>query len=260
MAYKCWIYVLKVLPTNSYYVGFTSNLEERLDAHRKGRGHKATRFGPLELVEVVECESDSVYELEKAKTLEYIEKYGKDKIVGYRFSFKKRKKQEDRAEHPPPPATYSLIRYGEDDEEYFRVCRECMHFDYSDHKCTLLDETTLGPYTCVFWSTGLWGESWDEIADNATRQTAPWFTPERADLVRTYFERGCRIYQIFEVVFPELAVKKPYTAFRTQKDLVYDFIYRSVGIPKGEDEWDEYEKRHEKIRERVGSNRCTEED
>ena len=88
--YKCWVYVLKIVPTNSFYVGFTSDLQTRLDAHRKCRGHKATRFGPLELVEVTECDSDTALELEKAKTLEYIERYGEDQVVGYRFTFKKK--------------------------------------------------------------------------------------------------------------------------------------------------------------------------
>lgn len=256
--YKCWVYVLRVVTTDSFYIGFTSNLDTRLDAHRKGQGHKATSSGRLELVEVIECYSNTAREIEKTKTLEYMEKYGKDRVVGHRFTFKKRSKQEEREEHQPFREEQSIIQYSEENGEYFRVCRECIHFDNPDHHCTLLDETTLGPYTCVFWSSGLWGETWEKIEENATKEAESWFTPECADSVRELFGRGCRLEQIRDRAFPDLDQQKPYTGYMTQKDLVNDFILRSIGIPKGENEWDEYHDLREEVRDRIGGNRCSE--
>lgn len=256
--YKCWVYVLRVTSIDSFYIGFTSDLETRLDAHRKGRGHKATRIGPLELLEAVECTNNTARDIEKRKTLEYIEKYGTDRVVGHRFSCQKGLKQEQKQEHPAFQEMQSLIQYAEEDGEYFRVCRECIYFDNPDHNCTLLDETTLGPNTCVFWSSGLWGETLKEIADNAIKEAESWFTPECAGIVRKLFGSGCRLEQVRDRAFLDLDQQKPYTAFMTQKDLVNDFILRSIGIPKCEDEWDEYDRIRNKVTDRVGGNRCPE--
>jgi len=254
--YKCWVYVLRVVSNDSFYVGFTSDLETRLDAHRKGRGHDATRIGPLELVEVVECDSETAREIEKTKTIECIEKYGTDRVVGHRFSIKKKPtKKRSAEERQPVREIQSIISYAEDDE-YFRVCEECIHFDNPDHHCTLLDETTLGSCTCIFWSSGLWGESLEEIEENATKQAQKWLTAECADIVRELFGRGCVMEQIRNKAFPNLDQQKPYTAYVTQKGQANDFILRSLGIPKGKDEWDAYNRLREEVRGRIGDNQC----
>jgi predicted GIY-YIG superfamily endonuclease len=256
--YKCWVYVLKVVSADSFYVGFTGNLEERLDAHRKGRGHRATSSGHLELVEVVECDSDTAREIERTKTLEYVEKYGKDRVVGHMFSFKKRSKPKEREERASVREVHSIIHHGEEDGEYFRVCRECIHFDNPGHICTLLDEPTLGPYSCVFWSSGLWGESYDAIEKNATKMAESWFTLACADIIRALFEKGCPMYKIHERAFPELSQQKPYTAYRTQKVLANDFVLRNLGISKSEDEWTEFDRLQEEVKGRVGYGGCSE--
>ncbi len=201
-----------------------------------------------ELVEVTECDSDTALELEKAKTLEYIERYGEDQVVGYRFTFKKKLYEKQEKESRLDRATLSIIQSCEDIEENLRICEECIHFDNPDLTCTLFDEVTVRFNTCIFWSNGLWGETLDEIRENAIREADSWFNTECAETVRNLFGNRHVLDQIRTKGFPHLAQQKPYTAYMVQKDLVNDFILRSLGIPKGEDEWNEYHELRKEVR------------
>ena len=46
----CYVYVLRSLADNQFYVGFTKNLPGRLEAHNTGRVFSTKRRTPFELV------------------------------------------------------------------------------------------------------------------------------------------------------------------------------------------------------------------
>ena len=49
-----WVYILRG-PTGRHYIGSSTNLESRLEQHRKGQAHSTRRFGlPLELAASLE--------------------------------------------------------------------------------------------------------------------------------------------------------------------------------------------------------------
>jgi predicted GIY-YIG superfamily endonuclease len=67
------LYVLK-LENSKYYVGITTNLNNRLKAHFSNQGSSWTKkFKPLEVIETIE---PACKKLEKKKTMEYMRKYG----------------------------------------------------------------------------------------------------------------------------------------------------------------------------------------
>ena len=77
---RSYVYVLK-LEDERYYVGRTSNFMQRMNEHFTLRGSEYTKkYKPIKVVEVIE-EKD-MYD-ERDKTLEYMQKYGYEKVRGY---------------------------------------------------------------------------------------------------------------------------------------------------------------------------------
>ena len=73
------VYLLK-LANNKYYVGYSVNMESRIDAHFRGEGSAWTRaFKPLKVQETHE-NKDKAYETQL--TLEYMRKYGWQNVRG----------------------------------------------------------------------------------------------------------------------------------------------------------------------------------
>jgi predicted GIY-YIG superfamily endonuclease len=77
---KNYIYVLELIE-DRYYVGRTGNILRRIEEHFTNNGANYTKaFKPLKVLEVVE---EKTNEDEKIKTLEYMSKYGWEKVRGY---------------------------------------------------------------------------------------------------------------------------------------------------------------------------------
>lgn len=77
---RSYVYVLK-LEDERYYVGRTSNFMQRMNEHFTLRGSEYTKkYKPIKVVEVIE-EKDT--HDERDKTLEYMKKYGYEKVRGY---------------------------------------------------------------------------------------------------------------------------------------------------------------------------------
>jgi hypothetical protein len=77
---RSYVYVLK-LEDERYYVGRTCNFMQRMNEHFTSRGSEYTKkYKPIKVVEVIE-EKDA-YD-ERDKTLEYMHKYGYEKVRGY---------------------------------------------------------------------------------------------------------------------------------------------------------------------------------
>lgn len=86
-----YVYVLEMSKVGHFYVGLSSEIKTRINAHWKGRGHEWTKGkGPLKLVEVIPCDSETAPILEREKTLEYMGRFGPNKVRGTRFPSKKR--------------------------------------------------------------------------------------------------------------------------------------------------------------------------
>ena len=255
--YKCWVYVLKVIPTDSFYIGYTSDLKTRLDAHRKGRGHKATSSGQVKLIETVECHSGTARLTEKRKTLEYIEKYGRDRVVGHVFAIKRKSGTPTSKESKSPIFIddFSSLIYDAEREEGIQCCGECIHFDNPDHCCMLLGVGVFDYHSCPFWSSGTWGETRDEIAERAKMEAESWFTEDTPELVKSLFQKGCYIDQIRKKVFPSFDQRKPYTAYSTQKKLVDNFILTSLGFTDEETKWEKYKDALKIIHSKNGGSR-----
>lgn len=74
------IYVLK-LEDDCYYVGITMDLNKRLSQHWIGKGAKWTGLHkPVSVEKVIFPVLD--HKMENEVTMEYMEKYGKDKVKG----------------------------------------------------------------------------------------------------------------------------------------------------------------------------------
>jgi predicted GIY-YIG superfamily endonuclease len=72
------VYVLR-LQGGHYYVGFTRNFDDRIVAHMTGNGAVWTQLHPVEQIELTVPGNEAV---ETAKTLEYMARYGVDKVRG----------------------------------------------------------------------------------------------------------------------------------------------------------------------------------
>lgn len=74
------IYILK-LEDDCYYIGITMDLNKRLSQHWSGKGAKWTMLHkPISVEKVIFPVLDS--KMENELTLEYMEKFGKDKVKG----------------------------------------------------------------------------------------------------------------------------------------------------------------------------------
>ena len=73
------VYVLK-LENENWYVGITYNLSTRMAQHWSGNGAKWTKLHkPISIEKVIYPAST---EIENQTTLEYMERYGKEKVKG----------------------------------------------------------------------------------------------------------------------------------------------------------------------------------
>lgn len=79
------VYVLKLLQ-DKYYVGFTQNLDKRIEAHRGGNGAVWTKKYPM--VEVMEYFEDVVFDMENEITQKYMGQYGWQNVRGGHYIFK----------------------------------------------------------------------------------------------------------------------------------------------------------------------------
>ncbi|MCK4359962.1 MAG: GIY-YIG nuclease family protein [Candidatus Cloacimonetes bacterium] len=84
---KCYIYVLNSKRNNNNYVGFTENLNERLNQHREGKVTSTKYRRPLELVyyEVSFDKEDALHRERYLKTTygrRYIKNRLKNQIQG----------------------------------------------------------------------------------------------------------------------------------------------------------------------------------
>ena len=77
---KSYIYVLELIE-NRYYIGRTANILRRIEEHFTNNGSIYTKaFKPIKIIEI--CEEITIQD-EKEKTLEYMSKYGWEKVRGY---------------------------------------------------------------------------------------------------------------------------------------------------------------------------------
>jgi predicted GIY-YIG superfamily endonuclease len=76
--YPC-VYILK-LEQDNWYVGITYNLNLRMAQHWSGQGAKFTKLYKPTSIEAVVYPASK--EIENQKTLEYMEKYGREKVRG----------------------------------------------------------------------------------------------------------------------------------------------------------------------------------
>ena len=72
------IYILRSIPTGRYYVGSTSDIDQRLIKHNKGYSKATKPYVPWELVHVESyaSKSDAIkreYEIKRHKSRQYIE-------------------------------------------------------------------------------------------------------------------------------------------------------------------------------------------
>ncbi len=65
---KAYVYLLKSLKDNKHYVGWTTDLKRRLDAHNSGKTPSTSRRRPFELI-YFESFSDKVSAKEREKKL-----------------------------------------------------------------------------------------------------------------------------------------------------------------------------------------------
>jgi len=73
-----YVYVWQ-LEQNKYYIGYSENLAKRFDEHMAEEGAIWTkRYKPVSIIEIIRGNKDT----EKAKTLEYIKKYGFEHVRG----------------------------------------------------------------------------------------------------------------------------------------------------------------------------------
>lgn len=75
---KSYVYVLRCFD-NTYYVGRTTQLVTRFEKHRTGQGAKWTKTHGTD--SIVDLREDGPF-VELSTTLEYIQKYGLDKVRG----------------------------------------------------------------------------------------------------------------------------------------------------------------------------------
>lgn len=78
------LYVLK-LENDCYYIGMSHNLNNRLSQHIQGKGSKWTKINKFVSVEKVVFPANEKG-IENRVTLEYIAKYGSDKVRGGSFT------------------------------------------------------------------------------------------------------------------------------------------------------------------------------
>jgi len=76
---KFGVYILKSLKNNSYYVGSTSNISQRLLQHNSGSTYTTKKLRPLVLMKFIPCVSlsearQNEYKLKKYKRKDIIEK------------------------------------------------------------------------------------------------------------------------------------------------------------------------------------------
>jgi predicted GIY-YIG superfamily endonuclease len=77
--FTSYIYVLKLVE-DRYYIGRTDNILRRIEEHFTNNGSIYTKkFKPLKVIEV---EEEKTREDEKCKTLDYMKKYGWEKVRG----------------------------------------------------------------------------------------------------------------------------------------------------------------------------------
>ena len=82
------VYIIKCKDPKHYYVGITSNLEKRLEAHKTGEGSRFIQvhgFDKLIHSESLENVKEAKYR-EKQLTLQYMKLFGFDNVAGAGFS------------------------------------------------------------------------------------------------------------------------------------------------------------------------------
>ena len=85
-----FVYIIKSLTFEKYYIGSTTDLERRLEQHKSGHTHTTKRFGELQLVFSQEYD-DLKYaraiekKLKKLKRRDYIEKIINDGFIKMRI-------------------------------------------------------------------------------------------------------------------------------------------------------------------------------
>jgi predicted GIY-YIG superfamily endonuclease len=236
----CWIYVFEIVEAGIFYIGLTRDLATRIKAHKKIHGNETT-FGKdiMNFIESEKYQCDNAIEVEQQKILEYSSKYGKDRVIGYSELDTKQKPEPGTDEKQ----TLTMWIHEADPAECLYICNECIHYDDFDHWCTLLNAVAISTTTCLFWSTGQWGESIEQIGEFAEQQVISWFSQETEVAIRSLFAEGKNLDEIRSIIFPLLDVRKPYSAFRMQKKRVDNFVLKTLRCK----DWNEYHKARAKI-------------
>lgn len=85
-----WLYVLK-LADDCWYVGLTRNLPRRFEQHKSGKGARLTKaHQPIKMVRKEQLpftKLNDVIPIETAVTMEYIKKYGSEKVRGGEYVY-----------------------------------------------------------------------------------------------------------------------------------------------------------------------------
>ena len=76
-----WVYIL-MCENNSYYTGYTTNLEKRFQAHLEGRASKYTRsFKPLCMAQSWEIQGSKADAMRVERQIKALSRAEKEKIV-----------------------------------------------------------------------------------------------------------------------------------------------------------------------------------
>ena len=121
---KRYVYVL-MLVDDRYYVGKTGNILRRLEEHFNNNGSMYTKeYKPIKIVEIQEETNDIS---EKTKTIEYMTKYGWEKVRGYCWCSLRLRKQPNFVSLTPIKCVRKVrfIEYDDDDELIRLYNEEC---------------------------------------------------------------------------------------------------------------------------------------
>ena len=84
MSHYCYVYVLRSLKDKMFYVGFTKNLKQRLEAHKRGLVPSTKRRTPFDLVYWEGClnQADATQREKYLKTA-WGKRYIKNRLKNY---------------------------------------------------------------------------------------------------------------------------------------------------------------------------------
>lgn len=76
-----WVYILECI-NQSYYTGYTDNLEKRFQTHLSGKGSKYTRsFKPLRIAQSWEIKGDKIQAMHLEREIKKLTRKQKEELI-----------------------------------------------------------------------------------------------------------------------------------------------------------------------------------